>query len=84
LVATQVNSIIRKQFKVELGLPSMFESSTVASLAAAVVELQNNIKPSPGPIISSCRGVSAKIEQLSPEEVDSLLAEVLSQADLNQ
>ena len=82
MIATQVISTIRKQFKVELGLPSMFESSTVASLAAAVVELQNNIKLSPGHIISSCRGVS--IEQLSPEEVDSLLAEVLSQADLNQ
>jgi len=70
---------------VELGLPSMFESSTVASLTAAVVDLQNNIKTSPGPIMSRRRrSVSAKIEQLSPEEVDSLLAELLSQADLNQ
>src|SRR6185295_5911020 len=62
----------------------MSQSTTVASLAAAVVELQNNTKPAAGPIISRRRGVSAKIEQLSPEEVDSLLGEVLSQADLKQ
>ena len=63
----------------------MFESSTVASLAAAAVDSQNNIKLSPEPIISRRRrSVSAKIEQLSPEEVDSLLAQLSSQADLNQ
>ena len=85
LLATQVISRIQKHFKVELGLRSMFESPTVAGLASAVVELQNSIKPaSSGPIISRRRGVTAKIEQLSPEEVDSLLAEVLSQADLKQ
>ncbi len=84
LLATQVISRIRKQFNVELGLRSMFESPTVASLAAAVVERQNNLQPAPGPIIRKRRGVSAKVEQLSPEEVDSLLAEVLSQADLKQ
>ena len=61
----------------ELGLPSMFESPTVGSLAAVVVELHNKIEPSPGLIISRLRrDSSAKIEQLSPKEVDSLLAEV--------
>ena len=76
-------SRIRKQFKVELRLQGVFELPTVAGSALAVVELQNIIKPSPRPVICSCRGVSAKIEQLSPEEVDSLLTEFLSQADLN-
>jgi len=85
LLATQVISRIRQHFKVELGLRSMFESPTVATLAATVVELQQNNKTSFSPIISRRRrGVSAKIEQLSPEEVDSLLAEVLSQTDLKQ
>ncbi|HEX5604616.1 MAG TPA: phosphopantetheine-binding protein, partial [Pyrinomonadaceae bacterium] len=85
LLATQIISRIRQHFKVELVLRSMFESPTVATLAAAVVELQQNIKPASSPIISRRRrGASAKIEQLSSEEVDSLLAEVLSQADLNQ
>lgn len=62
----------------------MFESLTVAGSDVAVAELQNIIKPSPGPVICSRRGVSAKIEQLSPEKVDSLLTRVLSQANLNQ
>jgi acyl carrier protein len=85
LLATQVISRIRQHFKVELGLRSMFESPTVATLAAAVVELQQNNKTASSPIISRRRrGVSAKIEQLSSEEVDSLLAEVLSQTDLKQ
>jgi hypothetical protein len=69
---------------VELSLQGVFESPNVAGSTVAVVELQNVIKPSSGPVICSCRGVSAKIEQLSPDEVDSFLTEVFSQADLNQ
>jgi len=85
LLATQVISRIRQHFKVEIGLRSMFESPTVATLAATVAELQQNKKAVSSPIISRRRrGVSAKIEQLSSEEVDSLLAEVLSQTDLKQ
>jgi len=86
LLATQVISRVRQHFKVELGLRSMFEAPTVAALAATVVELQQNNKAVSGPIISRRRrGVSVKIEQLSSEEVDSLLAEVLSsQTDVKQ
>jgi acyl carrier protein len=85
LLATQIISRIRQHFKVELVLRSMFESPTVARLAAAVLELEQNNKRVSGPIISRRRrGASAKIEQLSSEEVDSLLAEVLSQTDLTQ
>lgn len=62
-------SRIRKQFKVELRLQAVFESLTVADSAVAVVELQNVIKPSPGHVICSRRGVSAKIEQLSPTKL---------------
>jgi len=48
-MATPVISRIRKQFKVELRLPNMFESSTCRQFGrAAVVDLQNNIKPLPG------------------------------------
>jgi len=73
LLATQVISRIRQHFKIELPLRSLFESPTVGALAIAVVELQQNNKAASGPIISRRRrGVSAKIEQFSPEEVDSL------------
>jgi len=85
LLATQVVSRIRQQFKLELPLRSLFESPTVGALAITLVELQQNNKAAPGPIISRRRrGVSAKIEQLSPEEVDSLLDKVLLQTDINQ
>ncbi len=84
LLATQVISRIRQQFKVELPLRSLFESPTVGALATAVVELQQNNKAASSPIISRRRrGVSAKIEQLSPEDVDSL-GKVLLQTDLKQ
>jgi len=84
LLATQVISRIRKHFKIELPLRSMFESPTVATLATSVVELQQRIEPAPVPVIRRRRSGSAKIEQLSPEEVDSLLSQVLSEADLKQ
>ena len=84
LLATQVVSRIREHFKLELPLRSMFESPTVAGLAIAVEELQQKIKPDPIPAIRRRRSGSAKTEQLSPEEVDSLLSKVLSEADLKQ
>lgn len=84
LLATQVISRIRQHFKVELPLRSLFESPTVGSLATAVVELQQNSKAASSPIISRRRrGVSAKIEQVSSEDVDSL-GKVLLQTDLKQ
>jgi len=84
LLATQVISRIRQHFKVELPLRSLFESPTVGTLATAVVELQQNSKAASSPIISRRRrGVSAKIEQVPSEDVDSL-GKVLLQTDLKQ
>jgi len=80
LLATQVISRVRKRFQVEMPLRSMFESPTVASLAA-VLEVEQKVRPAPLPALRKRRR-SAKIEQLSSEEVNSLLATVLSEADL--
>jgi Phosphopantetheine attachment site. len=84
LLATQVISRIREHFELELPLRSMFESPTVADLARVVVDLQQKNKPAPRESIRSRRRFRAKVEQLSPEEVDSLLSKVLSETDLKQ
>jgi acyl carrier protein len=84
LLATQVISRIRKHFKLELPLRSIFESPTVATLATALVELQQKTTPAAVPPIRRRRSSSAKIEQLSSEEVDSLVSKVLPKADLKQ
>jgi len=78
LLATQVISRVRKHFQVEMPLRSMFESPTVASLAASL-EVQQKVRPASVPAM---RRRSAKIEELSSEEVNNLLATVLSEADL--
>jgi acyl carrier protein len=70
LLATQVISRIRKHLKVELPLRKMFEFPTVAVLAAAVVELQEGPEPVAAPPIRRRIRGTAKIQQLSPDEVD--------------
>ena len=77
LLATQVISRVRKHFQVEMPLRSMFESPTVASLAASL-GVQQKVRPASVPAM---RRRSAKIEELSSEEVNNLLATVLSEAD---
>ena len=84
LLATQVLSRIREHLKVELPLRKMFELPTIAGLATEVVELRQGPKPPPVPAIRRRTRGAAKVEQLSPEEVDSLLSKVLSESDLTQ
>jgi len=84
LLATQVISRIRENFGLELPLRSMFESPTVADLARVVVDLQQKDKPAPREAIRGRRRFRSEVEQLSPEEVDSLLLKVLSETDLKR
>jgi acyl carrier protein len=81
LLATQVISRIREHFKLELPVRSMFEAPTVAALARVVVDLQQKAKPADVPALKKRRRSALKIEQLSPEEIDSLLSKVLSEAN---
>jgi amino acid adenylation domain-containing protein len=82
LLATQVISRIREHFELELPLRSMFESPTVADLAKVLVGLDQKAQPASTESIRSRRRFRAKVEQLSAEEVDSLLSKVLSETDL--
>jgi acyl carrier protein len=84
LLATQIISRIWEHFELELPLRSMFESPTIADLARVVVDFQQKGKPGPREAIRSRRRFRAEVEQLSPEEVDSLLSKVLSETDLQQ
>ncbi|HKY27538.1 MAG TPA: amino acid adenylation domain-containing protein [Pyrinomonadaceae bacterium] len=82
LLATQVISRIRESFKIELPLRNMFESPTVETLARVVEDLQQKNRSAPIQPIRSRRRSSPNVEQLSPEEIDNLLSEALSKADL--
>jgi len=84
LLATQVLSRIREHLKVELPLRKMFELPTIAGLAREVVERGQGPKPPSIPAIRRRTRGAAKVEQLSPEEVDSLLLKVVSESDLTQ
>jgi len=85
LLATQVISRIREHLEQELPLRCIFESPTVASLAAAVIEGQQKSKPASVPALRRRRRtVAEKIEQLSSEQIDSLLSEVLFNAERKQ
>jgi acyl carrier protein len=83
LLATQIVSRIREQFKLELPLRSMFESPTIAALASVLAELQQKTQRAAGPELKRRRS-GAKVDHLTPEEIDSLLSKVLSKADLTQ
>jgi acyl carrier protein len=80
LLAIQVLSRVRAAFQVDLSLPSLFETPTVARLAAAVTK---HLGAAPEPPIPSIRRASAEasaqlleqIDHLSDAEVEVLLRE---------
>jgi acyl carrier protein len=89
LLATQVISRLRAAFQVELPLRTLFEEPTVARLALAVTQNQGERKDGHMHITKRTHSgeaeqLLAKLEQLSDQEVDSLLSDVLTDQELTQ
>ncbi len=86
LIGTQLISQLRKEFQVELSVRHVFERPTVAEQALVIQQSQGqaenkNIKAIPISDRENAQKILANLEQLSDEEVDSLLSEML--ADTN-
>jgi acyl carrier protein len=85
LLATQVISRIRERLGVDLPLRSVFESPTVSELSQGL-EQRRRIYPAVEVPISKSASIKAavwptEIDQLSEDEIDSLLYQVLAEAD---
>ena len=81
LLATQVIGRIRNSLQIELPLRAFFEAPTIKSLSEKLHSMTPITKPVAVPALKSRRRSALSIEQLSPEEVDSLLLKVLSETD---
>ncbi|HEX8558732.1 MAG TPA: amino acid adenylation domain-containing protein [Pyrinomonadaceae bacterium] len=83
LLATQVIARVNKVFEIDLSLRKLFESPSLAAFAAAVAEAQV-VSPADGsaarPIAPRARrdesDLLSRIDTMSDEEVDALLAEL--------
>jgi amino acid adenylation domain-containing protein len=71
LLATQVTARVRDTFGVDLPFPILFELSTPASLAERIDQL----RPEGEPESAKIARLLAKLDNLSPEEVERMLAE---------
>ena len=84
LIGTQLISQLRKEFQVELSVRHVFERPTVAEQALVIQQSQEqaenkNIHAIPRSDRGNAQEILANIDQLSDEEVNSLLSGILSE-----
>jgi amino acid adenylation domain-containing protein len=79
LLATQVVSRVREAFEVELPLRKIFEKPSVAGLAEALLEDEGERKR-----IERTAELLLKLSQLSDDETDSLLEEIMGSVEEEQ
>lgn len=89
LSATQIISQLRKDFQVELTIRRFFEAPTIADQALAVKQSQdkgrnNTISKIKRIDRGSTKQIAANLDQMSEQDVDSLLQELLDEQEINQ
>jgi acyl carrier protein len=83
LLATQALSHIRQAFPVDIPLRRLFEAPTVATLAVAIAEGQGETKNGAiGKLTPGEDHLLSHLDQMSDEEVDSMLREVLAEEEV--
>ncbi|MDF5712386.1 MAG: SDR family oxidoreductase [Rhizonema sp. NSF051] len=89
LLATQIISRLRKEFHVDVPLHSLFETPTIFDQVSAVKQIQglgenNSINTIQRIDRGNAQQMLGKLDQISDQEVDSLLNEMLAQKEVAQ
>jgi acyl carrier protein len=89
LLATQIVSRLRSTFGVAIELREVFETPTVEALSLAVTQSQAEPKDAQLDVISKAdRGTEEHLietlDQLSDEEIDALLPNLLTEAEVGE